>query len=108
MDFSNPQTSIMARSILEQYGDASQAINMLLPQGGNTADLAAVLERLVGAIESAQSAPLHQSLLNHAIDEINYDEVDENRGMDVIICTTARTNEEAKELLRGFDMPFRN
>lgn len=40
--------------------------------------------------------------------EINYDEVDEMRGMDVIICTTARTNEEAKELLRGFDMPFRN
>lgn len=40
--------------------------------------------------------------------EINYDEVDETRGMDVIICTTARTNEEAKELLRGFDMPFRN
>ena len=40
--------------------------------------------------------------------EINYDEVDETRGMDVIICTTAKTNEEAKELLRGFDMPFRN
>lgn len=40
--------------------------------------------------------------------EINYDEAEEMRGMDVIICTTARTNEEAKELLRGFDMPFRN
>ena len=40
--------------------------------------------------------------------EINYDEVDETRGMDVIICTTARTDEEAKELLRGFEMPFRN
>jgi len=40
--------------------------------------------------------------------EINYDEVDEVRGMDVIICTTAGTDEEAKELLRGFDMPFRN
>ena len=40
--------------------------------------------------------------------EINYDEVDETRGMDVIICTTAKTNEEAKELLRGFDMPFRD
>lgn len=40
--------------------------------------------------------------------EINYDEVDETRGMDIIICTTARTDEEAKELLRGFEMPFRN
>lgn len=39
--------------------------------------------------------------------EINYDEVDEVRGMDIIICTTARTNEEAYALLKGFDMPFR-
>jgi large subunit ribosomal protein L5 len=39
--------------------------------------------------------------------EINYDEVDEIRGMDIIICTTARTNEEAHALLKGFDMPFR-
>ncbi|NCC21023.1 MAG: 50S ribosomal protein L5 [Alphaproteobacteria bacterium] len=40
--------------------------------------------------------------------EIEYDEVDQLRGMDIIICTTAGTDEEAKELLRGFDMPFRN
>lgn len=39
--------------------------------------------------------------------EINYDEVDEVRGMDIIICTTARTDEEAHALLKGFDMPFR-
>jgi large subunit ribosomal protein L5 len=39
--------------------------------------------------------------------EINYDEIDEVRGMDVIICTTARTNGEAKALLEGFAMPFR-
>jgi large subunit ribosomal protein L5 len=39
--------------------------------------------------------------------EINFDEVDEVRGMDIIICTTARTNEEAKALLSGFNMPFR-
>ncbi|HEX6144392.1 MAG TPA: 50S ribosomal protein L5 [Geminicoccaceae bacterium] len=38
--------------------------------------------------------------------EINYDDVDETRGMDVIICTTARTNEHAKALLAGFGMPF--
>jgi large subunit ribosomal protein L5 len=40
--------------------------------------------------------------------EINYDNVDETRGMDIIICTTARTDAEAKALLRGFDMPFVN
>ena len=40
--------------------------------------------------------------------EIDYDQVDEIRGMDVIIVTTARTDAEAKALLRGFDMPFAN
>jgi large subunit ribosomal protein L5 len=38
--------------------------------------------------------------------EISYDEVDEIRGMDIIICTTARTDEEARELLAAFNMPF--
>jgi large subunit ribosomal protein L5 len=40
--------------------------------------------------------------------EINYDKVDVIRGMDIIICTTANTNEEAKALLTGFNFPFRN
>lgn len=40
--------------------------------------------------------------------EISYDKVDKIRGMDIIICTTAANDEQAKELLRGFDMPFRN
>ena len=40
--------------------------------------------------------------------EIEYDKVDEVRGMDVIICTTAQDDEQAKALLAGFDMPFRN
>lgn len=39
--------------------------------------------------------------------EINFDKVDAMRGMDIIICTTAKTDEEAKELLKGFKMPFR-
>lgn len=40
--------------------------------------------------------------------EINYDQVDVSWGMDIIICTTARTNEEAKALLAEFKLPFRN
>lgn len=40
--------------------------------------------------------------------EINYDKVDHIRGMDIVICTTAKTDEEAKELLKGFNLPFRN
>ncbi len=38
--------------------------------------------------------------------EIDYDKVEHVRGMDIIICTTARSDDEARELLRGFDMPF--
>ena len=38
--------------------------------------------------------------------EIDYDKIEEIRGMDIIICTTARTDEEAKALLAEFQMPF--
>lgn len=40
--------------------------------------------------------------------EINYDRVDQVWGMDVIVCTTAKTDAEAKALLRGFSFPFIN
>lgn len=39
--------------------------------------------------------------------EIDYDKVDDIRGMDIVICTTAKTDDEARELLTGFDMPFK-
>jgi len=38
--------------------------------------------------------------------EINFDQIDEVWGMDVIICTTAKTDAEAKALLKAFNMPF--
>ncbi|HEY9579367.1 MAG TPA: 50S ribosomal protein L5 [Rhizorhapis sp.] len=38
--------------------------------------------------------------------EINYDRIDKVRGMDIIVTTTARTDEEARELLRLFGFPF--
>ncbi|RHZ97741.1 50S ribosomal protein L5 [Cereibacter sphaeroides] len=38
--------------------------------------------------------------------EINFDKVDEVLGMDIIICTTAKTDAEAKALLKQFNMPF--
>ena len=37
--------------------------------------------------------------------EINYDKVENVRGLDVVICTTAKTDEEAKALLTGFNLP---
>ena len=40
--------------------------------------------------------------------EIDYDKIDTVRGMDIVICTTAKTDDEARALLKGFDMPFTN
>jgi large subunit ribosomal protein L5 len=40
--------------------------------------------------------------------EIDYDRVDQVRGMDVVIVTTAKTDDEARALLRGFEMPFQS
>jgi large subunit ribosomal protein L5 len=39
--------------------------------------------------------------------EIDYDQVDQIWGMDVIVCTTAKSDNEARALLRGFNFPFR-
>jgi large subunit ribosomal protein L5 len=39
--------------------------------------------------------------------EIDYDKIDEIRGMDIIVCTTANTDDEARALLKEFNFPFR-
>ncbi|MBM3581844.1 MAG: 50S ribosomal protein L5 [Alphaproteobacteria bacterium] len=38
--------------------------------------------------------------------EIDFDQMEKTRGMDIVICTTAKTDSEAKALLKGFDLPF--
>jgi len=38
--------------------------------------------------------------------EINYDQIDQMWGMDIVVATTAKTDEEARELLREFQFPF--
>ncbi len=40
--------------------------------------------------------------------EINYDDIDQVWGMDVVVVTTASTDDEARELLKGFNFPFRS
>jgi large subunit ribosomal protein L5 len=40
--------------------------------------------------------------------EVDYDRVDAVRGMDIVIVTSAKTDDEARALLKGFDMPFQN
>ena len=39
--------------------------------------------------------------------EINYDQIDQVWGMDIVICTTAKTDDEARALLKAFNFPFR-
>jgi len=39
--------------------------------------------------------------------EINYDQVDQVWGMDIVVCTTAKTDDEARALLKAFNFPFR-
>lgn len=39
--------------------------------------------------------------------EIDYDKVDQMWGMDIVVCTNAKTDDEARELLRAFNFPFR-
>ena len=40
--------------------------------------------------------------------EIDYDSVDEFRGMDIVVCTTAEDDEQARALLKNFNFPFTN
>jgi large subunit ribosomal protein L5 len=40
--------------------------------------------------------------------EIEFDKIDVTWGMDIVVCTTAKTDAEAKALLAEFDFPFRN
>ena len=61
--------------------------------------------------------PMHYDNAAQIMDEIakltptftgvSYDKIDRLRGMEITICTTARTDEEARALLRGLGMPFR-
>jgi len=49
------------------------------------------------------SMGLHEQIV---FPEIDYDAVDEIRGMDIVIVTTARTDDEARALLKGFNLPL--
>ena len=61
-----------------------------------------------------EKAPAHDGNGNYALGlkeqfvfpEIEYDNVDSARGMDIIFVTSAKSDDEAKELLSGFDFPF--
>ena len=64
------------------------------------------LEELIRTHSTEEVTTLLVSRSDLIFPEIEYDKVDKVRGMDVIFVTTANTDEEARELLTQFNMPF--
>ena len=77
------------------------------PSGDDRAAARPRFPRAQPASRSTAAAITRMGLKEQIIfPEINYDQIDKVRGMDVIITTTAKTDEEARELLRLFNFPF--
>ena len=55
---------------------------------------------------AANNIDYEQVIVSFVKNEISYDQIDKIRGMDIVICTTANTDEEAKELLTLMGAPF--
>ena len=64
----------------------------------STSEITPSLQRAIHTISTWKSSILP---------EIEFDNVVKVRGMDIVIVTTAKTNEEAYDLLKGFGMPFK-
>ena len=74
------------------------------------APLLASVDRIVGGVQVERDAGwrLGMGVQEQIIfPEINYDEIDALRGMDIVITTTARNAEEGKALLEAFNFPFK-
>ena len=56
--------------------------------------------------ETSAGSSVYPDKKQYVFPEIEYDNVDSVRGMDIIFVTSAKSDEEARELLNGFDFPF--
>ena len=68
-----------------------------------------IFERLYredGGVFGTRASQHQYELVKEKFPEVEYDKVDKVRGMDIIFVTTAKTDEEARELLTLFNMPF--
>ena len=65
-----------------------------------------MIENIVKLAESVEDEVIGYRRDLHQIPEISYEQIDKIRGMDIIICTTAQTDEEARELLTIMGAPF--
>ncbi len=84
----------------KMYSFASKLINISLPRVRDFRGVSA--ESFDG--RGNYTLGLKEQLM---FPEIQYDKIDKIRGMDIVFVTTAKTDEEARELLRLFGMPFR-
>ncbi len=84
----------------KMYSFASKLINISLPRVRDFRGVSA--ESFDG--RGNYTLGLKEQLM---FPEIQYDKIDKIRGMDIVFVTTANTDEEARELLRLFGMPFR-
>ncbi len=84
----------------KMYSFASKLINISLPRVRDFRGVSA--ESFDG--RGNYTLGLREQLM---FPEIQYDKIDKIRGMDIVFVTTANTDEEARELLRLFGMPFR-
>ena len=84
----------------KMYDFMDRLVNLALPR---VRDFRGVSRRFLRRQRQLCSGRIKEQLI---FPEIEYDKVDKVRGMDVIVVTTAKTDEEARELLRLFGMPF--
>ena len=89
---------VLTRQLLKAEGVLDEVMNNVVTQ---TATSAMLIPTVTTNSVSATLAYATDTLAES-------DKVDTIRGMDIVICTTADTNEEAHALLEGFNMPFRS
>ena len=91
-------------------GDAAQDAHVRVPRpaGDHRAAARARLPRAQSRRASTAAATTRIGIKEHIIfPEIDYDKANEIWGMDIIVCTTAKTDDEARALLTAFNFPFR-
>ena len=94
-----------------RQGDAAAEphVRVRRPAGEHRAAARARLPRAQSRRASTGAATYAIGLKEHIIfPEIDYDKVEDVLGMDIIVCTTAHTDDEARALLQGLNFPFRS
>ena len=101
----SPDPNTIAFKIAIEYCNADSARNINSASNTDRATNTVPGARLAYTIAGRGNYAM--GLREHIVfPEINYDQIDQVWGMDIIVTTTAKTDEEARELLREFQFPF--